>query len=296
MIDISLVFPSAVRIMLPLFLAALGIVLASRCGITHMSMEGAVLGSAFVATWADYAWNDPWLGMLGGIAFGVLYSLLLTFLIVKCRGNHVVVGLGLNFVSSGFTIVLMNSIFGGKGASPSVEKLPSFDLGFFGHQSIVIFIAALAAVFVILLLRCTNFGLRVNAIGENTSAADSLGIHVDRIKYIVMVLSGVLAGIAGTELSIGQMGFFAEAMTASMGFLAFSAVVFGGYSPVGTILTTFFVAFLDALQMRLQVFSAIPSEFLLTIPYVVTIIALAIASSGRKPSMLGKIYERDKAS
>lgn len=119
---------------------------------------------------------------------------------------------------------------------------------------------------------------------------------MDRLKYIVMMLSGVLAGIAGTELSIGQMGFFAEAMTANMGFLAFSAVVFGGYSPIGTILTTFFIAFLDALQMRLQVFTSIPSEFLLTIPYVVTIAALAVATSSKKPSMLGKIYERDKAS
>ncbi len=296
MIDLALIFPSAVRIMLPLLLAALGIVLASRCGITHMSMEGAVLGSAFVATWADYVYADPWLGMLGGITFGVLYSLLLAFLIVRCRGNHVVVGLGLNFVSSGFTIVLMNSIFGGKGASPAVEKLPSFELGIFGHQSVVIFIAAIVSILVIFLLKNTNFGLRVNAIGENTSAADSLGIHVDRTKYIVMMLSGVLAGIAGTELSIGQMGFFAEAMTASMGFLAFSAVVFGGYTALGTIITTFFIAFLDALQMRLQVFSSIPGEFLLTIPYVVTIIALAIASSGKKPSMLGKVYERDKAS
>lgn len=296
MIDIALIFPSAIRIMIPLFLAALGIVLAARCGITHMSMEGAVLGSAFVATWADYVWNDPWLGMLGGIFFGVIYSLFLAFLIVQCRGNHVVAGLGMNFVSTGFTIVLMNSIFGGKGASPSVEKLPSFELGIFGHQSIVIFITVLATVLVIFLLRRTNLGLRINAVGENTSAADSLGIRVDRLKYIVMMLSGVLAGIAGTELSIGQMGFFAEAMTANMGFLAFSAVVFGGYSPIGTILTTFFIAFLDALQMRLQVFTSIPSEFLLTIPYVVTIAALAVATSSKKPSMLGKIYERDKAS
>lgn len=165
MIDIALIFPSAIRIMIPLFLAALGIVLAARCGITHMSMEGAVLGSAFVATWADYVWNDPWLGMLGGIFFGVIYSLFLAFLIVQCRGNHVVAGLGMNFVSTGFTIVLMNSIFGGKGASPSVEKLPSFELGIFGHQSVVIFITVLATVLVIFLLRRTNLGLRINAVG-----------------------------------------------------------------------------------------------------------------------------------
>lgn len=293
--DFILIFQSAVRIMLPLLFAALGVELAARAGITYMSMEGAMLGSAFVAVCVDMLTGSPWLGLLGAMGFGVLYSLALAFLIVKCRGNHVVCGLGLNFVASGSTVVMMVSVFGASGSSPQVQKLPLFNLPLFGTQSVNLFIAAALAALVIFLLKNTNFGLRVNAIGENTAAADSLGIKVDRYKFAVMMMAGALAGLAGSELSLGQMGFFANAMTSSKGFLAYSAVVFAGFDPVALIGTTFILGFFDALQMRTQLYLSIPSEFLLTIPYVVTIFALVLSRYGRKPAMLGKIYERDKA-
>lgn len=295
MMDFGLIFQSAIRIMLPLLFAALGVLLAARAGITYMSMEGAMLGSAFVAVYVDMVSGSPWMGQLAAMGFGVLYSLLLGFFIIKCRGNHVVCGLGLNFVALGGTIVMMSSVFGGYGASPSVEKLPLFELPLFGRQSVNLFIAAVATAAVIFLLRNTNFGLRVNAIGENTSAADSLGIHVDRYKFGVMIMAGALAGLAGSELTLGQMGFFANAMTASKGYLAYSAVVFAGFNPIAIIATTFILGFFDALQMRAQTFLSIPGEFLLTVPYVVTIIALVFSKYGNKPAMLGQIYERDKA-
>ncbi len=295
MTDFLLVFQSAVRLMLPLLFAALGVELAARAGITYMSMEGAMLSSAFAAVYVDMLTGSPWLGQLAAMACGVVYSLFLAFLVVKCRGNHVVCSLGLNFIATGGTVVMMVSVFGGYGASPPVNKLPLFELPLFGRQSANLFIAAAATALVIFLLRKTNFGLRINAIGENTSAADSLGIKVDAYKFAVMVMAGALAGLAGSELSIGQMGFFAGFMTASKGYLAYSAVVFAGFNPFAVIATTFILGFFDALQMRAQTFLSLPGEFLLTIPYVVTIIALLFSGYGNKPAMLGKIYERDKA-
>lgn len=294
MIGFLSIFQSAVRIMLPLLFAALGVELAARVGIIYLSMEGAMLSSAFVGVFVDMVTGSAWLGQLAAVATGVFYSMMLSFLIVKCRGNHVVCSLGLNFVASGSTIVMMSSAFGAVGWSPQVNKLPLFNLPVFGQQSVNFFFVLLLATGVIFLLKCTNFGLRVNAIGENTSAADSLGIKVDRHKHVIMFLAGILAGLGGSEITLGQMGFFAKNITSSIGYLAYSAVVFAGFNPFGLIITTFILGFFDALQMRAQTLLTIPGEFLIIIPYIVTIIALVMSKAKNKPAMLGVIYERDK--
>lgn len=287
-------FQSSIRMMLPLLFASLGVMLSSRIGFINMSMEGGMLSSAFIAVAVDMKTGNPWLGLLCAILCGVIYFLLLGVLVINFRGNHVVCSLGLNMVASGGTIVLMSAVFGATGYSPQVAKLPQFNLPVFGQQSLSLFIAVLVTAAILWFLKHTNFGLRINAIGENTSAADSLGIPVTGYKFIIMILTGILAGLGGSELAIGQMGFFAKGMTASKGFLAYSAVVFAGFRPAVTILTTFVLAFFEALQMRAQTFMTIPGEFLLTLPYVVTIIALVITNNKRKPAMLGRIYERDK--
>ena len=287
-------FQSSIRMMLPLLFASLGVMLSSRIGFINMSMEGGMLSSAFIAVAVDLKTGSPWLGLLAAIVCGIIYFMLLGVLVVNFRGNHVVCSLGLNMVASGGTIVLMSAVFGATGYSPQVEKLPQMNLPVLGQQSVSIFIAIAVTAAILWFLRKTNFGLRVNAIGENTSAADSLGIPVTKYKFIIMILTGILAGLGGSELAIGQMGFFAKGMTSSKGFLAYSAVVFAGFRPTVTILTTFILAFFEALQMRAQTFTSMPSEFLLTLPYVVTIVALIITNNKRKPAMLGRIYERDK--
>ena len=288
------IFQSSVRIMLPLLFAAMGVMLSAKVGFINMSMEGGMLGSAFVSVAVDMFTGSAWIGLLGGIVFGMVYFLLLWVFAIHFRGNHVVCSLGFNFIASGATIVLMSAVFGATGYSPSVEKLPLFMLPLFGEQSICFFLAIVLTFLIIWILKNTVFGLRIIAIGENTSAADSLGIPIDRYKFYVFLAAGVLAVFGGSELAIGQMGFFANNMIASAGFLAYSAVVFAAFSPSLTILTSFFLAFFDALQMRAQTFMSIPSEFLLTLPYAVTIIALVFMKNKKKPGMLGKIYERDK--
>ncbi|MHC1692694.1 MAG: ABC transporter permease [Sphaerochaetaceae bacterium] len=287
-------FQSSVRIMLPLLFAAMGVMLSARVGFINMSMEGGMLGSAFVAVAIDMVTGSAWIGQLGAILFGIVYFMCLGFFVIRYKGNHVVCSLGFNFIASGATIVLMSAVFGGTGYSPYVSKLPQLNLPLFGLQSINFF-AAIAIIAVILwLMKKTVFGLQINAIGENTAAADSLGIPIDRYKFFIMIMTGVLAGMGGSELALGQMGFFAKNMTSSTGFLAYSAVVFAGFKPSLTILTTFVLAFFDAFQMRAQTFTSIPSEFLLTLPYVITIIALVLSNSKKKPAMLGKIYIRDQ--
>ena len=139
----------------------------------------------------------------------------------------------------------------------------------------------------------TNWRLRLRSIGENPAAADTLGIDVNRYRFQAFLICGVLAGLGGAELTLGQVGFFSRNITASMGYLSYSAVVFGGYHPVMTVLTTFILGFFDAFQMRAQLTVDIPGEFLLSLPYVVTIIALSVFGKRNGPAMLGKNYGRE---
>ncbi len=132
----------------------------------------------------------------------------------------------------------------------------------------------------------------MRAIGEHPAAADSVGISVVKHQFLAVIIAGVLGGLAGGELAIGQMGYFARSMTGSKGFLAYSAVIFAGYNPFGIFLTTMLLGLLDAFQMRAQTEFNIPAQFLLTLPYLVTLLALMGVGDKRKPKAAGKTYIR----
>lgn len=287
--------PSTVRLTLPMLFGSLGIVLCAQTGVIFMAMEGSLLGSGFVATYVSFLSGNAWLGELAAIGFSILYSALLSFFINRCSGNHVVCSIGFNFISLGATTVLMQPTFGNTGYSPNVTKLPLMQIPFLGEQSVNLILMLIAIAGVWVLLFRTNWGLRARAVGENPSAADSLGVHVTKYRFESMLICGVLAGIGGAELTLGQMGFFARNMTANMGFLSYSAVVFAGYSPLMVVVTTLILGFFDAFQMNAQLLVNIPSEFLLTIPYVVTILALTLFGSHRAPAMFGKNYSRGES-
>ena len=293
--NLLLMLPSTIRLTLPMLFGSLGIVLCAQTGVIFMAMEGALLESGFVATYVCYLSGNALLGELAAVGFGMMYSAILSFFINRCSGNHVVCSIGFNFISLGATTVLMQPVFGNTGFSPNVTKLPLVQLPVIGEQSVNLFLMLAAIVGVWLLLFRTNWGLRARAIGENPGAADSLGIRVTKYRLEAMLICGILAGIGGAELTLGQMGFFARNMTANMGFLSYSAVVFAGYSPLMVVITTLVLGFFDAFQMNAQLLVNIPSEFLLTLPYVVTILSLALFGSHRAPAMFGKNYSRGEA-
>ena len=286
--------PSTVRLTLPMLFGALGIVVCAQSGIIFMAMEGGLFGAGFAAAYVCFLTGSAVLGEAAAIVFGLLYAMLLSFFINQCRGNHVVCSIGFNFIMLGATTVLMQPAFGNTGFSPNVQKLPLVQLPVLGEQSINLFVMAGAVFAVWFLLYRTNWGLRVRSVGENPAAADSLGIAVNRYRFQAMLVCGVLAGIGGSELALGQMGFFARNMTANMGFLSYSAVVFAGYKPLAVVLTTLFLGFFDAFQMNAQLLVDIPSEFLLTLPYAVTVIALVFFGSRKAPAMFGKNYTREE--
>lgn len=286
--------PSTVRLTLPMLFGALGIVVCAQAGIIFMAMEGGLLGAGFVATYICYLTDSALLGELAAVIFGLMYALLLSFFINCCHGNHVVCSIGFNFIMLGATTVLMQPAFGNTGFSPNVQKLPLVHLPILGEQSINLFVMIVAIFAIWFLLYRTNWGLRVRSVGENPAAADSLGIAVSHYRFQAMLVCGILAGIGGSELALGQMGFFARNMTSNMGFLSYSAVVFAGYKPLSAVFTTLFLGFFDAFQMNAQLLVDIPSEFLLTLPYAITVFALVFFGSRKAPAMFGKNFSREE--
>lgn len=288
-------FSSGIRIALPLLLAGMGVLISARSGVVNMSMEGNLLFGAFASVWVTYLTGSPLLGQMAGISAGVIYALFLAFFIIVCRGNHAVCGIGMNFVGQGLTTVLLGTVFSASAYSPNVTPVMSVNLPILGKQTVNLFYTIALVLLLWFLLYRTNFGLRLRAVGENPTTADSMGISVMKYRLVALVLAGAFGGLAGSELALGQMGVFAKLMTASKGFIAYSAVIFGGYSVFGTVLSTLALGLLDALQMRIQLFTnVIPGQFLLMLPYLSTLIAMVFFGNIRKPAALGKPYERGK--
>lgn len=291
--ELSTLVSSMLRMGVPLLLASLGVLMSAKSGIVNMGMEGNMLLGAFVAVFVTDLTGLPMLGLLAAVVCGIAYSLVLSFFIIKGRGNHVVCGLGMNFAVIGMTTVLLDAIWGVSGISSEVPRLPQMVLPWLGQQSIVSLAAAAVSVpGVWFLLSRMNIGLRIRAVGENPAAADSVGVDAIKYQIIAMMIAGALGGMGGAELSIGQMGYFLKQMTASKGFLAYSAVIFAGYQPLGVLIATMVIGFLDALQMRAQMFLNIPGQFLLMVPYLVTLLALLGVGDRKKPKAAGKTYIR----
>jgi len=280
------------RLGIPLMLASLGVLVSAKSGIVNMGMEGNMLFCAFIGALFTYWTDQPLIGLVAAGVAGILYSLCMGVFIIKWRGNHVVVGLGFNFIMTGATTVLLKSVWNSSGNSAPLVRLPQMNLPWLGQQSMTLIIGIIAVFAVWFMLNKMNLGFRIRAVGEHPAAADSVGVNVIMYRFIALAIAGLLGGIAGAELSIGQMGYFTKQMTASKGFLAYSAVIFAGYNPLGVVLTTMLLGLLDAFQMRAQSMFNIPGQLLLMLPYLVTLLALFGVGDKKKPKAAGQIYVR----
>lgn len=286
-------FASTFRIALPLLLAALGILLSSKSGIINLGMEGNMMFSAFFGVVAAYYTGSAWIGMLCAIASAVVFSLLFGYFVIRGKADQVVCGIGFNFFAAGTTAVMLSALLNTKNVTPLVARLPAVNLPVIGETSISIFIALVVLVATWFLLERTNFGLRIRAIGENPAAADALGVNVEKYQFIAMILVGVLAGLAGAELTLGQLGYFSRGITASRGYMAFSIVVLGAYNPLYIVFASIFIGFIDAFQIRAQSFFNLPGQFFIILPYLLTIVALVFGKKMNAPAHEGKPYNRE---
>ena len=278
------VFAAALRMATPLIFAALGGILSERSGVVNIALEGMMLTGSFAAMFVTYHTGLPWVGALGAMAAGALVGLLLAVFCIRYRANQVVTGTAINIFAGGLTVFLLRHFFGAAGTSPQVPVIRDITLPvlsqipwvdrILGRQNPLVYLALVAVFLVHVVSYKTPWGLRRRAVGEHPQAADTVGINVFKMRYVAVMLSGALAGLGGTYLSIAHLSRFSEGMTAGRGFIALAAVIFGKWTPLGALGACLFFGYGDALQMRLQDIG-IPTQFMNMLPYVLTMVALA---------------------
>jgi simple sugar transport system permease protein len=270
----------------------MGGVLSERVGLIALSLEGYMLAGAFCAAFGAYYTDSAWIGVLAGMAGGTVMAVIYAVATVKFRADQVVIGIAINLMAIGATRFFLRLFFDSAANSPRVTGFGDRVSGS-GAMALVanpLFWMALATVaFVYWLLFRTPFGLRVRAVGEHPAAAVSVGVKVDRVRYLAVVASGAIAGLGGVYLALDQHKFSSE-MTAGRGFIALAATIFGRWHPRRAAIACLFFAAAETLQIQLQGRQLIPSQFIDMIPYLLTIIALAgIVGRVRPPAALGKV-------
>lgn len=284
--DVSL-FASMLRLVTPILLAALGGAICARVGLFNVGLEGLMLTGAFSAIVGNYYTGNVWLAVLFAVLCTVIFSMLFAYMSIHLKANAIVVGISLNFLAAGLTTFLLRVIFDVKGAYynkdmvglpkwdiPLLRDIPWFGDVLSGHTPLV-YLSIILVIALQLFFFKTVTGFRLLASGENPTAARSLGIKVTRIQYGAVLLCGVLCGLAGAQLSLGNVTMFTEGMTAGRGFIALVATMLGQSNPLGVAASSLLFGLMDALSLRLQGFS-LPTHFTMMLPYVVTIVAMLI--------------------
>ncbi len=284
------IIASTIRMATPLLIAGIGGMFSERSGIINIALEGKMLMGAFSAVAVSYYTGNPWLGIFGAILVGGLLGFLHALVSIKYSANQVVSGVAINLLAIGLTAFLLRTLFHVSGTSPAVTRLPAWS-GF----GPIVYLGAVLAILSHIILFYTPFGLRLIAAGEHPKALDTAGVNVFRTRYIGVIISGCLAGLAGAQLSIGTMTVFVEGMTAGRGFIALAALIFGKWTPLGTVGACLLFGFTDALGMRLAgVGVGIPSQFIQMIPFIITMVALAsVVGRARPPKAIGEPYQKE---
>lgn len=302
-----------------LIFAAMAGLFAERSGVVDIGLEGKILASAFVSAGVAYAYQDPWLGIAAGILASVALAMVQAFVSITQKGNQLVAGIAINIAMSGLTFVVAQYFFQQGGRTPDLGEarltdvvLPGTalvaDIPFigwlYGHliggHSVLVYLAFLLLPVVHWVLFHSRFGLRLRACGENPHAADAAGVSVQRNRYAAMLIAGVLCSFSGAYLSIVQSGFFLRDMSAGAGYLALTALVFGNWRPVYTVLGCLMFAFFKAVQIQVEgvdlpVVGRIPGSLIQMIPYVVTVVVLAgLMAKSVAPKALGKPFVKSR--
>ena len=305
-INLSLL-ASMIRLATPLILAALGGLYSERSGVINIALEGIMLAGAFTAAAVTVFTQNPWVGMLTAMLAGLLVAAIHAVASIQFRANQVVVGTAINIMFVGVPALVSGALFESTGSTPQlpreqtlpdwnipgIDRIPVLSQLLSGHKPIV-YIALLAVPVTYYVLFRTRFGLRLRAVGENPEAADTAGVSVAGMRYAGVLLSGVLAGLGGAYLSIGQNSLFTRNMTAGRGFIALAALIFGKWHPVGAFLACLLFGLADAIAIRMQGVVNIPVQFIQIIPYVLTLVVLAgFIGRAIPPRAIGEPYVKE---
>ena len=289
----------------PIALAALCGVISERSAVINIGIEGIMLISAQVAVITATISQNLYVGLISALLAGALVAALHAFLVIRFKVDQIVSGVAINIVGAG-TTSFISSRFLEKATDtlnnsgtfpiitiPLLSKIPVLGPTLFENNIIIYLMVILVVVLQIMLFK-TPWGLRTRAVGEHPKAADTLGVNVYLVRYINVIIGGMIAGLGGAYFTIGSVGRFDEIMTAGRGFIGLAAMIFGKWNPIGAFSSSLIFGFADSLQVKLQILRVpIPSEFLLMAPYIVTMIILTgVVGRAIPPAADGQPYEK----
>jgi simple sugar transport system permease protein len=290
----------------PLTLGAMAGILCERSGTVNIAIEGMMLIAAFVST-VIASMTNLWIGMLSGILAGALVAFIHGTLTIKYKVDHTISGTVINIFATGITSFLSSKFIqktefqylNEPGMFPQVDipvlsKIPFIGPILFSHNLYVYAMFILVPLLTVALFS-TRWGLRFRSVGEHPKAADTLGIQVNRTRYMGVILGGMMAGFAGTYFTLGSSGRFDELMTAGRGFISLAAMIFGNYYPFGAMGAGLLFGFFDSLAAKASILKVpVPSDFLGMLPYIATIVVLAgVVGKSNAPAAEGKAYEKE---
>ncbi|MER2599574.1 MAG: ABC transporter permease [Caldilineales bacterium] len=289
----------------PIAFGAMSGVMCERSGVVNIAIEGMMLTGAMMAVIFASITGSLWMGLVAAMIASGILGVFLAIMAIHFRVDQIIAGTAINIFALGITSFISQRFLqpnpalnsGGvfsKVAIPGLSQIPIIGPTFF-NQTPIVYILFIIIIAIHFMLFYTRWGLRTRAVGEHPKAADTLGVNVFKVRYINVIIGGMIAGVGGAYFTIGSVGRFDEAITAGKGFIGLAAMIFGRWSPIGSYGASLIFGFSDALQARLQVLGKsqvpIPSEWLLILPYLVTMVVLAgVVGRTVAPAADGKPY------
>ncbi len=289
----------------PIALAALCGVISERAAVINIGIEGIMLMAAQIAVVTATLTQNLYVGLISAILIGGLIAAFHAYLVIQFKVDQTVSSVAINIFGAGFTSFLSSKFLqratdtlNNSGTFPIISipvlsKIPVLGPTLF-ENNIIIYLMLLLVALMHILLFYTPWGLRTRAVGEHPKAADTLGVNVYLVRYVNVIIGGMVAGLGGAYFTIGSVGRFDELMTAGKGFIGLAAMIFGKWNPIGAFASSLIFGFADSLQVKLQILRVpIPSEFLLMAPYIVTMIILTgVVGRAIPPAADGQPYEK----
>ncbi len=293
---------ATLRVATPLIYGTLGELFSERAGVLNLGIEGTMFLGAFVGFAVAFHTESLWLGVLAAILAGMLSGLLMSLLTVRLGVNQHVSGLGITMLWTGVSLFSFRLVFGESKVQPSIDtfsQIPLFGnipvLGPIFTQYLLTYIGILLIPVVWWVIMRTRFGLQIRAVGENPEAADAAGLNVYAIRTYALMIGGALMAVGGAFLSLAQLGAFTFGIVAGRGWVCIALIIFANWNAVQVLWGALIFGGVQALQLRLQTLGfKLPYELFLSLPYLVTILALALAGrSISAPSAILKPYRRE---
>ncbi len=292
---------SALRLAVPIMVAAIGETISERAGVLNIGLEGMMLTGALAGVLGSHWSGSAWIGVVVAMLAAMAIALPHGYLSINLGGDQIVSGVGLNLVALGLTTFVNRDVFGTD--QPQVAHFDPLNVPVLSHlpvlgkavfqQEVLVYLAPLIALAAWYLLFRTRWGLHWRAAGEDPAGLDSTGVSVVRSRWGALLVCAALAGLAGAVISLGELFSFSDNMTGGRGFVALALVIVARWNPLWAIASALLFGVTEAVALRMQALdiSAVPYELSLALPYLVTLVVYGIAAgSGAIPSALGRPF------